>query len=92
MLDRARHAETDVELRGDGLAGLADLARVREPAGVDDGAGGANGGAGAECGGKAVGDREVLGVAEAAATGDEDLCVLDVDVSAALLAADLQVT
>ncbi len=68
VLDRARHAESDVELRGDGLAGLADLARVREPAGVDDGAGGTNGAAGAEGGGEVVGDREVLGRAEAAAT------------------------
>ena len=36
VLDRARDPDRDVELRRDGLAGLADLRRVRVPAGVDD--------------------------------------------------------
>src|SRR3954465_12230062 len=39
VLDRARDAGGEVELRRDGLAGLADLRRVGVPAGVDDGAG-----------------------------------------------------
>src|SRR4029077_407479 len=37
VLDGAGDAERDVELRRDGLARLADLGRVRLPAGVDDG-------------------------------------------------------
>src|SRR6266508_5928982 len=40
VLDRARDATRDVELRRDGLARLADLCRVRVPARVDDRAGG----------------------------------------------------
>ena len=35
VLDRTGDAVGDVELRGDGLAGLADLEAVRDPAGVD---------------------------------------------------------
>src|SRR6185295_13298812 len=34
VLDRARDADRDVELRADGLARLADLLGVRTPAGV----------------------------------------------------------
>src|SRR5262249_33078923 len=45
VLDRAADGDGDVELRRDGLAGLADLVAVRAPAGVDDGAAGADGGA-----------------------------------------------
>ena len=37
VLDGTRYAGGDVELRRDGLAGLADLVRVRIPAGVDRG-------------------------------------------------------
>src|SRR4051794_29797712 len=37
VLDRARDAGREVQLRRHRLAGLADLARVREPAGVDHG-------------------------------------------------------
>ena len=44
VLDRAGDAVGDVELRRDGLAGLADLEGVRDPAGVDRGARGADGG------------------------------------------------
>ena len=39
VLDRARDARREVQLRRDGLARLADLRRVRVPAGVDDRAG-----------------------------------------------------
>src|SRR5439155_11507037 len=38
MLDRARDAEREIELRRDGLAGAADLALHRQPSGVADGA------------------------------------------------------
>src|SRR5438093_5075768 len=38
VLDRARDAEAEIELRRDGPAGLADLESVRPPAGVDGGA------------------------------------------------------
>src|SRR5687768_16224125 len=37
VLDRPGDPAGDVELRRDGLARLADLSRVRVPAGVDDG-------------------------------------------------------
>ena len=43
VLDGAGDAGGDVELRGDRLAGLADLVAVRVPAGVDGGARGADG-------------------------------------------------
>ena len=76
-----------VQLRRDGLAGLADLGRVRVPAGVDDGAGGGHGGVAAERLGQRLGELEALGLAETAAAGDEDVGALDVDVGAALLAA-----
>src|SRR6516165_10196806 len=39
VLDRAGDPGGQVQLRRHGLAGLADLRRVRVPAGVDDGAG-----------------------------------------------------
>ena len=85
VLDRARDAGRQVELRRDGLAGLADLARVREPAGVDDRAGGGDGAA--ERRGQLVELLEAVGVAKAAAARHEHVGVLDVDVGAALLAA-----
>src|SRR5690606_37252052 len=44
VLDRTGDARGDVQLRGDLLAGLADLRGVRVPAGVDRGARGADGG------------------------------------------------
>ena len=78
--------DREVELRRDGLAGLADLARVREPAGVDDRA--RRGHRAAERVGERLGELlEALGLAEAAAAADEDVGVLDVHVRAALLAA-----
>src|SRR4051794_1917263 len=85
VLDRARDAGGEVELRRDRLAGLADLRRVREPAGVDHRAGG--GDSAAERTGELLAEVEVLGLAEPAAAGHEEVCVLDVDVGAALLAA-----
>src|SRR6516164_1514827 len=51
VLDRAADADGDVELRGDDLAGLADLPVVRRIAGVDRGA------ARAERGAELVGER-----------------------------------
>src|SRR4051812_23369264 len=85
VLDRARDAGGEVELRRHRLAGLPDLARVREPAGVDHRP---RRGDGAAEGARQLFELlEALGVAEAAAARDQDLGVLDVDVRAALLAA-----
>src|SRR5689334_15909103 len=85
VLDRARDPGREVELRRDGLARLADLRRVRVPAGVDDRAGRRDGAA--ERAGQRLERLEAVGVAQAAAAGDEDVGVLDVHVGAALLAA-----
>ena len=85
MLDRAGDAGREVELRRDRLAGLADLRRVRIPARVDDRA--RRGDRAAERLGERLAELEALGLAEAAAAGDEDVRALDVDVGAALLAA-----
>src|SRR3954447_23864908 len=63
VLDRARDAERDVELRRDGLAGLADLRGVWIPAGVDDGTGRAD--RAAERLRQLLREREVVGGAEA---------------------------
>ena len=75
VLDRAGDAERDVELRRHGLAGLADLRGVRVPACVDDGARRADGAAERAC--ELLGERELLGRAESAAAGDDDVGVLD---------------
>src|SRR5215208_5637786 len=84
VLDGARDAGRQVELRRDRLAGLANLRGVRVPARVDDGAGSRDGAT------QGVGERlaqfEALGLAQAAAAGHEDPGVLDVHVGAALLA------
>ena len=85
VLDRARDAGREVELRRDRLAGLADLRRVREPARVDDRA--RRGDGAAERAGELLAEVEVLGLAEPAAAGHEEVGVLDVDVGTALLAA-----
>src|SRR3954469_7610144 len=85
VLDRAGDAGREVELRGDGLARLPALRGVRGPAGVDDRA--RRRYRAAERRGERLERLEALGVAEAAATGDEDVGVLDVHVGAALLAA-----
>src|SRR3954463_16469925 len=85
VLDRAGDARGQVQLRRDGLARLADLRGVGVPAGVDHRAGGRHGAA--ERVGELLAELEALGLAEAAAAGDEDVGVLDVDVGATLLAA-----
>src|SRR5439155_4760216 len=64
VLDRARDPARDVELRRDGAARLADLSRVRIPAGVDDGARGCN--RTAERPREILDEPEVLGPAEPA--------------------------
>src|SRR5579862_2143115 len=75
VLDRAGDAERDVELRRDCLPGLADLRRVRIPAGVDDGARRADGAS--ESARELLREGEVLGRAETAAAGDDDVGILD---------------
>ena len=65
VLDRARDADREVQLRRNDLAGLADLQIVRGVARVDRGARCADGGA--ELVGEAVDDLEVVGAAERAA-------------------------
>jgi hypothetical protein len=77
----------EVELGRDGLARLADLARVRVPARVDHGARGGHRGRAAERLGQVLHEVEALGLAQAAAAGHEDVGALDVHVGAALLAA-----
>src|SRR4051794_19880843 len=85
VLDRSADARREVELRRDGLARLADLGGVRVPARIDDRAG--RGDRAAERAGELLERLEALGLAQAAAAGDQDVGVLDVDVGAALLAA-----
>src|SRR4051794_32856042 len=85
VLDRAGDARGQVQLRRDGLARLTDLRGVGVPAGVDHRAGGGDGAA--ERVGELLAELEALGLTEAAAAGDQDVGVLDVDVRAALLAA-----
>src|SRR5437763_1788530 len=75
VLDGAGDAERDVELRRHGLAGLADLGRVRVPAGVDDSAGCAD--RSTERLRELLREREVVGRAEASAAGDDHVGVLD---------------
>ena len=70
-----------------GLAGLADLRRVRVPAGVDHRARRRDGAVAAERLRQVLGQLEALGLAEAATAGDQDVGALDVDVGAALFAA-----
>src|SRR5829696_7569243 len=70
VLDRTGDAQRDVQLRGDRLAGLADLELVRVVPGVDRGPGRADGGA--ERVGEPLHDREVVRRADAAAAGDDD--------------------
>src|SRR4051794_40311102 len=85
VLDRARDARGQVQLRRDGLARLADLGGVGVPAGVDHRSGGRD--RTAERARERLERLEALGLAEPAAAGHEHVCVLDVDVGAALLAA-----
>src|SRR3954451_4096154 len=85
VLDGARDAGRQVQLRRDALAGLADLRRVRVPARVDDRAGRRDGAA--QGVGQLLAELEALGLAQAASARYENLGVLDVHVGAALLAA-----
>src|SRR5918992_306292 len=85
VLDRARDPRREVELRRDRLAGLADLRRVRVPAGIDDRTGRRDGAP--ERFGEVLGELEVVLLAQAAPAADEDVGVLDVHVGAALFAA-----
>ena len=87
VLDRARDAGREVQLRRDRLAGLADLRGVGVPAGIDDGARGGDRRVAAERRRELLGELEALGLAEPATAGDEDVGALDVDVGAALFAA-----
>src|SRR5215218_641694 len=85
VLDRARDAGREVELRRDRLAGLADLSRVGVPTGVDDRTGRRDGTA--ERARELLAELEALGLAEATPAGHQQLGVLDVHVGATLLAA-----
>src|ERR1700742_1310721 len=85
VLDGAGNAGRQIQLGRDRLAGLTDLGGVRVPAGVDDRAGRRDGAAHRL--GQFLALLEALGSAEAAASTDEDVGVLDVDVGATLLAA-----
>jgi len=71
MLHRAGDADGEINIRLDGLAGLADLHGVGHPAGVDCGAAGADGAA--EDIGEILEQVELLFALEAAAAGDDDL-------------------
>jgi hypothetical protein len=72
MLDRTGYADGDIDFGSDDLAGLADLVVVGGIAGVDRSAGGAD--AGPELIGERIDQRvELLGRAERAAAGDDDL-------------------
>src|SRR5205807_2825933 len=75
VLDRARDAARDVELRRDAPAGLTDLRRVRVPARVDDRARGGH--RAAERLGELLAELEILRPAEPAPARDDDLRVLD---------------
>src|SRR4051812_12739669 len=87
VLDRAGDARREVQLRCDRLACLADLRRVGIPAGVDHGARGRDGAVAPERGRELLAQLEALGLAQAAAAGDQDVGALDVDIGAALFAA-----
>src|SRR5215207_1647552 len=87
VLDRPGDAGGQVELRGDRLAGLADLGGIRVPAGVHHGARGGDGRVAAEGLGQLVAEVEALRLAETTPAGDEDVRALDVHIGAALRAA-----
>ena len=73
MLDRARDAQRDVQLRRHGLAGLTDLELARVVARVDSGTRGAD--SGTERVGELLDDGELLGASDATTTGDDDRCL-----------------
>src|SRR4051812_6854199 len=86
VLDRAGDAERQVQLRGDRLAGLADLRGVRVPAGVYHRA--RRGYGSAESVRERLGELlEALRLAQAATAAHEQISVLDVHVGTTLLAA-----
>ena len=71
MLDRARDATGDVELRADRLAGLPDLVAVWTPAGIDGRSRRAHGRT--ECLGEFLEDPEILWTLHSPSAGDDDL-------------------
>ena len=75
VLDCTGDPAGNVELRRDGLAGLADLGRVRVPARVDDRA--RRGDRAAERLRQFLHQSKILRAAEATAAGDDDVGVLD---------------
>ena len=77
VLDGAGDAAGDVQSRPDGLAGLADLVRVGQPARVDERAGAADGGA--EGVREVADDLEPFRGTDTAAAGDDDLRAFEVD-------------
>src|SRR5215204_7519705 len=85
VLDRAGDARGEVELRRDGLAGLADLRRVWVQARVDDRA--RRGDGAAERPRQLLAQLEALGLAQAATARHEEVGALDVDLGTARLAA-----
>ena len=87
MLNRARDAGREVELRRHRLTGLTNLPRVREPAGVNDGARRCDGRVATECAGESFAELKAFLCAEAAATSDQNVGSFDVNVGATLLAA-----
>src|ERR1035441_10020672 len=70
VLDRAGNADRHVQLRRDGLAGLADLELVRVPPGIGDRAGRADGRV--ERIGQRLDDLETHGPSGATPAGDHD--------------------
>src|SRR5688500_4111179 len=76
VLDRAGDAGGEIELRRHRLAGLADLRRVRRPAGIDDRAGRSDGAT--ERFGELVCDGEIVRISESTARADQEVGVLDV--------------
>ena len=71
VLDRTGYADREVDLRTDGLAGLADLQILRLPAGINDCTGAAD--RSVQRFRQLVEECEVLGAADTAAAGDKDL-------------------
>ena len=77
MLDLAADAAGDVKLRADGLAGLADLMKSRDPVGIHGRARRAH--AGADGLGQFADHGEILRLLHAAAAGDDDVGLGQID-------------
>src|SRR4051794_7756662 len=75
VLDRTRNAKREIQLRLHDLAGLPDLLAVRNPAGVDGGP--CRTDDATELRRELLDELESLGATDAAATGDDDLRLLD---------------